>query len=108
MKPLFRPPFVAFVKKQPRPFQLAIEDAVEDICADTGIGELKVGDLLGIRVYKFSFHRKQYLIAYQPPTLAQVQQAGSNAPLLFVDFHQIGTHENFYASLKRYLKARGS
>jgi len=36
MKSIFKPPFQAFVKKQHKALQLAIEDAVEDICADPG------------------------------------------------------------------------
>jgi hypothetical protein len=43
MRPNYKPPFLAFVKKQSRPFQLAIEDAVEDICAQPSIGVAKAG-----------------------------------------------------------------
>ena len=32
MKPNYKPPFVRFVKKAHKPLQLAIEDAVEEIC----------------------------------------------------------------------------
>ena len=55
-----------YVKKAHKPLQLAIEDAVE-ICNTPEIGELKVGDLAGIRVYKFRFNRQEYLMAYRPP-----------------------------------------
>ena len=94
----YKRPFVQFIKKAHKPLKLAIEDAVEDVCADPDIGELKTGDLSGIRVYKFRFNRQQYLIAYRLP----LQEA--EVEFLAIDFYQVGTHENFYASLKRYMK----
>ena len=63
MKPNYKPPFVRFVKKAHKPLQLAIEDAVEEICEAPEMGEAKVGDLAGIRVRKFKFNRQEYLIA---------------------------------------------
>ncbi len=98
----YKRPFVQFVKKAHKPLKLAIEDAVEDVCADPDTGELKTGDLSGIRVYKFRFNRQQYLIAYRLPL--QEAEAEAEAEFLTIDFYQVGTHENFYASLKRYMK----
>ncbi|MBP7546662.1 MAG: type II toxin-antitoxin system RelE/ParE family toxin, partial [Corallincola sp.] len=43
----YKPPFSRFVKKAHKPLQLAIEDAVEEICENPEIGEAKVGDLTG-------------------------------------------------------------
>jgi hypothetical protein len=90
----YKRPFIQFVKKARKPLQLAIEDAVEAICADPDAGEPKVGDLAGVRIYKFRFNRQEYLIAYRssPKT-----QGGHNKPIEFltVDFHQVGLHENF-------------
>jgi len=83
--------FRRFVKKQTRPFQLAIEDEVERIAEDPKIGESKIGDLAGFRVHKFTFQKQQYLIAYK------VQKRE-------VIFYMIDTHENFYRELKRYMK----
>ncbi|MEA3118420.1 MAG: hypothetical protein QOI13_1690 [Paraburkholderia sp.] len=103
MKPNFKPPFHAFVKKQHKPLQLAIEDAVEDICAAPDIGEQKAGDLQGVWVYKFTHQRQQYLIAYRPPSEDDLQAV--DIELLLIDFYQVGTHENFYATLKKYLKS---
>ncbi len=60
MKPSYKPPFKKFVKKQYKPLQLAIEDAVEDVCAAPGIGEQKSGDLRDIWVYKFTVHENFY------------------------------------------------
>ena len=63
MKPNYKPPFSRFVKKAHKPLQLAVEDVVEAICEDPEhIGELKVGDLAGVWVYKFKFNRQEYLV----------------------------------------------
>jgi len=98
MQVIFKRPFAQFVKKAYKPLQLAIEDAVELICASPKVGEGKVGDLAGIRVYKFRFSRQEYLVAYRPP----VQDLPSK--FLTIDFYQVGLHENFYAELKQYLR----
>ncbi|MGK5026960.1 type II toxin-antitoxin system RelE/ParE family toxin [Janthinobacterium sp. RB2R34] len=105
MKPNYKPLFVSFVKKQRKPLQLAIEDAVEEVCNTPAIGEAKTGDLQGIRVYKFVQNRQQYLIAYRPPTVEQLEANGADIELLFIDFYQVGVHENFYTALKKYLKS---
>lgn len=106
MEPHYKPPFSRFVKKARKPLQLAIEDAVEEICENTGAGEAKTGDLAGIRVYKFKFSRQEYLIAYRPPRLHETGRA-AGVELLIIDFYQVGSHENFYDELKRYLRAEG-
>lgn len=98
MKPNYKRPFAQYVKKAHKPLQLAIEDAVALVCSSPDIGESKVGDLAGIRVYKFRFNRQEYLMAYRPPV--------EDLPLefLIIDFYQVGSHENFYAELKHYLR----
>ncbi|NWF53115.1 MAG: type II toxin-antitoxin system RelE/ParE family toxin [Nitrospirae bacterium] len=88
---LFKPPFRKFVKKQNRAFQLAIEDEVERINKEPNIGEEKKGNLSEFRVHKFKFQKQEYLIAYR------LQDKN-------IVFYMIGTHENFYRDLKRYLK----
>ena len=72
------------------------------VCDDPEIGELKVGDLAGIRVHKFRFSRQEYLIAYRAPK--------DDVPVEFlvIDFYQVGAHENFYAELKQYLRQEKS
>jgi hypothetical protein len=82
-----------------------IEDAVEVVCADPSVGEAKTGDLKGIRVYKFSHKHQQYLMAYRPPADAEIKLGAIDIDLLYIDFYQVGTHENFYAALKKYLKS---
>ncbi|HZS79893.1 MAG TPA: type II toxin-antitoxin system RelE/ParE family toxin [Herbaspirillum sp.] len=104
MQPNYKRPFSQYVKKAHKPLQLAIEDAVEDVCANPDIGVAKTGDLAGIWVYKFTFNRQEYLMAYRPPTDEQRRQE-IKLELLMIDFYQLGAHENFYDDLKRYLKA---
>ncbi|WP_341645022.1 type II toxin-antitoxin system RelE/ParE family toxin [Thauera sp. SDU_THAU2] len=106
MRPSYKPPFSSFVKKAHKPLQLAIEDAVEDICGSPEIGEAKVGDLAGIRVFKFRFNRQEYLVAYRP-LLAVGAEPEGELELLAIDFYKVGPHENFYDELKRYLRAEG-
>lgn len=98
MRPNYKRPFAQYVKKAHKPLQLAIEDTVESICDSPHLGELKTGDLAGIRVYKFRFNRQEYLVAYRPPD--------NDLPLefLIIDFYQVGSHENFYDELKHYLR----
>jgi hypothetical protein len=103
MQANFKRPFAKYVKKAHKPLQLAIEDSVELICGNPEIGDSKVGDLVGIRVYKFRFNRQEYLIAYRlldsPPGDPMTQ-----IDILTIDFYQVGLHENFYETLKRYLR----
>jgi hypothetical protein len=98
MQRKYKRPFMQFVKKAHKPLKLMIEDAVNFICDNPYIGEEKVGDLAGIRIYKFRFNRQQYLIAYRPPAKELPVE------FLVIDFYQVGTHENFYEALKRYLR----
>ena len=58
----YKSAFRRFVKKQLRPFQLAIEDETEKISKIPEIGKSKKGDLAGFRVHKFTFQKQQYLI----------------------------------------------
>ena len=104
LSPNYKSPFSKFVKKAHKPLQLAIEDAVEEVCENPEVGEAKVGDLVGIWVYKFKFNRQEYLMAYRPPTF-EARRQGVGVELLIIDFYQVGLHENFYDELKRYLKA---
>ena len=91
MEIYYKPPFRRFVKKQTRPLQLAIEDEVEKIKENPGIGEIKKGDLQGFQVHRFTFRKQRLLMAYR----------ATESNILF---YIIGPHENFYRELKRYLK----
>ncbi len=98
MQTKFKRPFNQYVKKAHKPLRLAIEDEVEVVCEAPEVGELKVGDLAGIRVHEFRFNRQEYLMAYRLPA--------KSAPIefLIIDFYQVGVHENFYKELKKYLR----
>lgn len=98
MQKNFKRPFAQYIKKAHKPLRLAIEDEVEMVCETPEIGELKVGDLAGIRVHKFRFSRQEYLMAYRPPS------KGAPVEFLIIDFYQVGSHENFYDELKQYLR----
>lgn len=62
--------------------------AIQYIIDHPEIGELKTGDLAGIRVYKFRVYDQQILLAYE--------YDGEKVILLMA----IGVHENFYRDLK--------
>ncbi|MCF8131111.1 MAG: type II toxin-antitoxin system RelE/ParE family toxin [Deltaproteobacteria bacterium] len=90
----FKSPFRKFVKKQARPFQLIIEDEVDKIVKNPGLGDLRKGDLAGFRVHKFYYQDRIFLISYR------LRESELN-------FFTVGTHENFYRELKRYVKEAG-
>ncbi|MBW2644546.1 MAG: type II toxin-antitoxin system RelE/ParE family toxin [Deltaproteobacteria bacterium] len=94
MKLFQMPQFKRYVKKLPRQFQQVILDTVEEVLANPKIGQLKKGDLEGFRVHKFTMGRQLTLIAYKVENDSLV-------------LYQVGSHENFYKNLKRYLKEIG-
>ena len=91
METFYKPPFKKFVKNQARPLQLSIEDEIESIIENPAVGETKKGDLQGFQVHKFAYKKQKLLIAYRV----------SETEILF---YMVGTHENFYRNLKKYLK----
>lgn len=98
----YKTPFKQFVKKAHKPLRLAVEDEVDAICENPAIGEAKKGDLSGFFVHKFKFNRQEYLIAYLPPKEDRMGNAAL-IEFLAIDFYKIGSHENFYDELKRYI-----
>ena len=86
--------FKRYVKKLPRQFQQVILDAVEEVLADPEIGQLKKGELDGFMVHKFTASCQLTQMAYKVENDSFV-------------LYQVGTHENFYKSLKKYLKEIG-
>ena len=103
MRSNFKRPFKNFVKKAHKPLQLAIGDEVDFVCDHPYDGERKSGDLLGFFVHKFVFSRQTYLIAYRPPQVGALSD-DTEIEFLVIDFYQVGSHENFYDDLKRYIK----
>ena len=83
-----------------RALQLAIADAIDEVCQAPEVGELQVSDLAGIQVYKFRFNRQEYLMAYR---MTQVDQPMAVLP---IDFYQVDSQENFYTALKQYINSQ--
>ena len=98
MRVAYKKPFAQFVKKASKPFQLAIEIRVDEVCNNPRIGQQKLGDLQGVFVYKFRFNAQEYLMAYQFDHFAGVVK------ITWIEFCQIGPHENFYTQLKKSLR----
>ena len=67
-----------------------LDDAVRAVVKDVNIGELKKGDLNGVRVYKFHMVKQLTLLAYE--------YDDANDKLTLLAF---GSHENFYRDLKK-------
>ncbi len=93
MKILYKRPFTQFVKKASKPLQLAIEDRVLEVCNNP-----KLGDLKGVLVFKFRFNKYEYLMAYR------LENCKDAIDIISMSFYQIGSHENFYVELKRFLR----
>lgn len=89
MRLLVTPSFVRATKRLHQPQKADLDKAVHAISADPAIGEAKVGDLAGVRVYKFRLSNQLCLLAYR------VLDESSLKLLTF------GPHENFYRDLKR-------
>ena len=71
----------------------ALKTAIQEIEKNITIGDLKTGDLIGIRVYKFRILDQLVLLAYH--------YEASNGLLTLIS---LDTHENFYKNLKNQLK----
>lgn len=89
MRILVTPTFERALKKLHRQQKADLDAAVRAIATDTEIGEAKVGDLAGIRVYKFRMGNLLCLLSYR------VLDTDTIKLLTF------GSHENFYRDLKR-------
>lgn len=90
MKVIITHVFKKSAKKLMRNQIKMVEDAIDEIVKNPEIGELKRGDLAGIRVYKFYIHKQLMLLAYQ---------YFEKKIVLF----SLSTHENFYRDLKKQL-----
>ncbi len=89
MRVLTTPRFDRSAKKLHAEEKKALDEAVRAVIADSDAGELKKGDLAGVRVYKYRFNREQMLLAYAANKVEQV--------IILMGY---GTHENFYRDLK--------
>jgi mRNA-degrading endonuclease RelE of RelBE toxin-antitoxin system len=89
MRVLTTPRFLRSVKKLRADEKRALDEAIQSVIANPDAGELKKGDLAGVRVYKYRFNTVQMLFAYAANTVEQV--------IILMGY---GTHENFYRDLK--------
>ncbi len=92
IKEIIQSPIFAKQKKKLHKRQIKdLDESVKSVFNDPKIGDMKVGDLQGIQVYKFKSKKQQILLAYE-----------------VIDFtlylYTAGSHENFYRDLKRYLQ----
>lgn len=81
--------FARVIKKLTVSDKAALDAAVQRLLKNPLLGELKVGDLAGVRVLKFSMNRQQTLLAYE--------WLESELVLYLL---KLGSHENFYRDLK--------
>lgn len=82
--------FHKFKKKSSKRLQLEIDNQIKKIVDNPDIGELKKGDLKGILIHKFNAGSQLLLLSYEYV---------KNVLYLYT----IGSHENFYKKLKRFL-----
>jgi len=89
MRLLVTASFVKATKKLRPPQKVEPDAALKTVSSDPMIGEAKVGDLLGVRVFKSRLSQQICLLAYR------ILDEESIKLLTFVP------HENFYRDLKR-------
>ncbi|MFZ9299106.1 MAG: type II toxin-antitoxin system RelE/ParE family toxin [Hylemonella sp.] len=89
MRVLITPTFERTVKKLHRQQKAALDEAVRSIASKPDAGENKLGDLAGVKIYKFKMGGLLCLLAYR------VLDANTLKLLM------VGPHENFYRDLKR-------
>ena len=89
MRILVTPTFERTVKKLHGQQKADLDATVKAVACDVSIGEAKMGDLVGISVYKFRMVNQLCLLSYR------VLDANS------IKLLTVGPHENFYRDLKR-------
>ncbi len=67
-----------------------LDDAVRSIMENPSVGDSKLGDLQGVRVFKYKIGNNQILLAYEVV----------ESTLYLYSF---GSHQNFYRELSKYL-----
>lgn len=89
MEVLLTPTCAKQLKKLHKNQKMELDEAIRAIIQDPCCGEMKKGDLSGVRVYKFRMTNQLMLLAYT------VDESGLKLILL-----ACGPHENFYRNLK--------
>lgn len=87
----FSPLFGRKVKKLNKNEKEILDEQIRKILDSPDIGDEKKGDLVGVRVLKFKINKQEMLLAYQD----------SDKELVLLT---IGSHENYYRDLKKYMK----
>jgi len=87
------PLFERTVKKLSKQDKADLDEAVKLVANDPDIGERKVGDLLGVSVYKFKMNKQPVLLAYSVD--------GEDSSVITLYLLKLGSHENFYRDLKQ-------
>jgi len=81
------PGFKKTYKKLHANQKIKVNEAIQAIITNPGIGQEKKGDLSGVFVYKFIMQQQEMLLAYEWDPAQRVLLA-------------LGVHENFYRDLK--------
>jgi len=81
--------FQKAVKKLHANQKTDLDKAIKQLAINPEIGELKKGDLTGVRVYKFKMQNQLTLLGYR---------FIDDEPCLLM--LSVGSHENFYRDLK--------
>lgn len=90
---IFLPPAAKYIKKlKDKKLKDLIKNTIDKIAKDYTIGELKKGDLSGIYCYDIYYNKTNYEIAYR---------LENNKIIVII---MVGTRENFYDEIKKYLK----
>lgn len=89
MRILVSPSVSRAVKRLHKNQKAELDDAVRAIMGNPLIGEAKIGDLAGVRVFKFRMLNQLCLLAYSQPNDDTLELLA------------LGAHENFYRDLKR-------
>ena len=82
--------FYQAIKKLHKNQKLDLDIAVQAIIANITIGDMKVGDLAGVRVHKFRMCGQLTLLAYT-----------FNENTVVLTLLTFGSHENFYRDIKK-------
>jgi mRNA-degrading endonuclease YafQ of YafQ-DinJ toxin-antitoxin module len=89
MRIVVSPTFSRAIKRLHGNQKADLDDAVRAVADNPLLGEAKVGDLAGVRVFKFRMTNQLCLLAY-----TQVDEET-------LELLALGAHENFYRDIKR-------
>ena len=90
MRLIATPRFLRGIKKLRPKEKESLDEAIRAIVTNPEMGDMKKGDLAGVRVYKYRFQEQFVLLTYRV--------ASDEDTIKLLAF---GVHENFYRGLKR-------